>query len=250
MKKVIRLNEKDIEKLVNKIIKEDEEKPGLWANIRAKRERGEAPARKGSEAYKKAVKAGKKINAETDNMEGEEGSRYMFFSNLQQMKRQCEYLLDFDENQIEEILENGHDWAQDHIAEAKNNLDQVFDFLMNEIKGEDTKEPQMEDYLPNLRGKKIYEDQYGSVELLPIQEAEYKGRKVTLNKPFYTPDGPKKSSVYVKNAKGNVVKVNFGDPNMKIKKSIPSHRKSFRARHKCSEKTDRTTPGYWSCKAW
>ena len=106
MKKVIRLNEKDIEKLVNKIIKEDEEKPGLWANIRAKRERGEAPARKGSEAYKKAVKAGKKINAETDNMEGEEGSRYMFFSNLQQMKRQCEYLLDFDENQIEGILES------------------------------------------------------------------------------------------------------------------------------------------------
>jgi len=251
MKKVIRLNEKDIEKLVNKIIKEDEEKPGLWANIRAKRERGEAPARKGSEAYKKAVKAGKKINAETDNMEGEEGSRYMFFSNLQQMKRQCEYLLDFDENQIEEILENGHDWAQDHIAEAKNNLDQVFDFLMNEIKGEDTKEPQMEDYLPNLRGKKIYEDQYGSVELLPIQEAEYKGRKVTLNKPFYNgPDGPKKSSVYVKNAKGNVVKVNFGDPDMKIKKSIPSHRKSFRARHHCEAPGPKWKAKYWSCRAW
>jgi hypothetical protein len=66
----------------------------------------------------------------------EEGSsRYMFFSNLQQMKRQCEYLLDFDENLIEKILENGHDWAQDHIAEAKNNMDQVFDFLMNEING-------------------------------------------------------------------------------------------------------------------
>jgi len=59
-------------------------------------------------------------------------SRYMFFSNLEQMKRQCEILLDMDQNQIEEILENGHDWAQDHIAEAKNNMDQVFDFLMNE----------------------------------------------------------------------------------------------------------------------
>jgi hypothetical protein len=249
MKKVIRLNENDIEKLVKKIIKEDKEKAGLWANIRAKRERGEAPARKGSEAYEKAVKAGKEINAKTDNMT-ESSSRYMFFSNLEQIKRQCEYLLDFDENQIEGILENGHDWAQDHIAEAKNNMDQVFDFLMNEIKGEDT-EPQMECYLPNLRGKKIYEDQYGSVELLPIQEAEYKGRKVTLNKPFYNgPDEPKKSSVYVKNAKGNVVKVNFGDPNMEIKRDNPSNRKSFRARHKCSEKKDKTTPGYWSCKAW
>ena len=64
-------------------------------------------------------------------------SRYMFFSNLQQMKRQCEMLLDMDENEIESILENGHDWAQDHISEAKNNMDQVFDFLMNETKGGD-----------------------------------------------------------------------------------------------------------------
>jgi hypothetical protein len=186
---------------------------------------------------------------EENEMTEEGSSRYMFFSNLQQMKRQCEYLLDFDENQIEEILNNGHDWAQDHISEAKNNMDQVFDFLMNEIKGDDS-DVQSESYLPNIKGKKIYEDQYGSVEILPIQESEYKGRKVTLNKPFYTPDGPKKRSVYVKNSKGNVVKVNFGDPNMEIKRDSPSHRKSFRARHKCSEKKDRTTPGYWSCKAW
>jgi hypothetical protein len=186
---------------------------------------------------------------EENEMTEEGNNRYMFFSNLQQMKRQCEYLLDFDENQIEVILNNGHDWAQDHISEAKNNMDQVFDFLMNEIKGDDS-DVQSESYLPNIKGKKIYEDQYGSVEILPIQESEYKGRKVTLNKPFYTPDGPKKRSVYVKNSKGNVVKVNFGDPNMEIKRDSPSHRKSFRARHKCSEKKDKTTPGYWSCKAW
>ena len=63
-------------------------------------------------------------------------SRYMFFSNLEQMKRQCELLLDLDQNEIEQILENGHDWAQDHISEAKNNMDQVFDFLMNETNTE------------------------------------------------------------------------------------------------------------------
>jgi hypothetical protein len=63
-----------------------------------------------------------------------EGERYMFFSNLEQMRRQCDLLLDLDHNQVEEILKNGHDWAQDHIAEAKNNMDQVFDFLMNETK--------------------------------------------------------------------------------------------------------------------
>ncbi len=64
----------------------------------------------------------------------ERGNRYMFFSNLQQMRRQCDLLLDLDPDMIESILENGHDWAQDHIAEAKNNMDQVFDFLMNESK--------------------------------------------------------------------------------------------------------------------
>ena len=60
--------------------------------------------------------------------------RYMFFSNLEQIRRQCGLLLDLDKEMVESILDNGHDWAQDHIAEAKNNLDQVFDFLMNESK--------------------------------------------------------------------------------------------------------------------
>ena len=61
-----------------------------------------------------------------------ESSRYMFFSNLEQMRRQCDLLLDFDRSEVESILDNGHDWAQDHISEAKNNMDQVFDFMMNE----------------------------------------------------------------------------------------------------------------------
>jgi len=61
-------------------------------------------------------------------------SRYMFFSNLQQMRIQCDLLLDLDQEMVESILENGHDWAQDHISEAKNNMDQVFDFIMNESK--------------------------------------------------------------------------------------------------------------------
>ena len=66
--------------------------------------------------------------------EEQRSNRYMFFSNLQQMRRQCDMLLDLDESMLEEILDNGHDWAQDHISEAKNNMDQVFDFLMNETK--------------------------------------------------------------------------------------------------------------------
>ena len=71
------------------------------------------------------------------NESHEEGSdRYMFFSNLEQIKRQCEILLEKDRGMIEEILDNGHDWAQDHIAESKNNMDQVFDFMMNHIEGD------------------------------------------------------------------------------------------------------------------
>ena len=73
----------------------------------------------------------KKVLKEDSDMRS---NRYMFFSNLEQMRRQCDLLLDLDKSMVEGILENGHDWAQDHIAEAKNNMDQVFDFLMNESK--------------------------------------------------------------------------------------------------------------------
>ena len=80
-----------------------------------------------------------------------------------------------------------------------------------------------------------------------LREAEYRGRKVKLGSPFRTPGGPKKFAVYVKNKKGNVVKVTFGDPNLKVRNNNPGARKSFRARHKCDQKKDRTTAGYWSC---
>ena len=64
----------------------------------------------------------------------EQTTNYMLFSNLEQIKRQCEILLEMDPNMIDEIIQDGHDWADDHISEAKNNMDQVFDFLMNENK--------------------------------------------------------------------------------------------------------------------
>lgn len=80
--------------------------------------------------------------------------------------------------------------------------------------------------------------------------AEYKGRKVTLNKPFRTKGGAKKFAVYVKNSNGNVVIVRFGDPNMEIKRDDPKRRKAFRDRHNCAEKKDKTSAGYWSCKMW
>ena len=84
---------------------------------------------------------------------------------------------------------------------------------------------------------------------MSLLEAEYHGRQVKLGKPM--PGDVKKSKVYVRNPKtGKVIKVNFGDPNMRIKKSNPARRKSFRARHNCANPGPRTKARYWSCSKW
>jgi len=83
----------------------------------------------------------------------------------------------------------------------------------------------------------------------PLQEAEYHGRKVPLGKPMR--GDVKKFKVFVKDpSTGNVKKVNFGDPNMRIKKSNPARRRSFRARHNCANPGPRTKARYWSCRKW
>ena len=84
-----------------------------------------------------------------------------------------------------------------------------------------------------------------------VQEAEYQGREVKLNDPFRLPSGSKKKfGVYVKNEKGNVIKVTFGDPNMEIKRDDPENRKSFRARHNCDDPGPKYKARYWSCFQW
>lgn len=85
-----------------------------------------------------------------------------------------------------------------------------------------------------------------------LNEAEYEGREVELDKPFrLSGDDNKKFGVYVKNPDtGNVIKVKFGDPDMEIKRDDDEARKAFRARHNCDDKDDKTTAGYWSCKMW
>ena len=108
MRQIIKLNESGINKLVNRVLKEMDD------------------------------------DIMSDPTHNKRSDRYMFFSNLEQMRRQCDMLLDMNQDTIESILENGHDWAQDHIAEAKNNMDQVFDFLMNEIKREGNDDMMME----------------------------------------------------------------------------------------------------------
>jgi hypothetical protein len=82
------------------------------------------------------------------------------------------------------------------------------------------------------------------------QKTAAKNEGKTLNKPFRTPGGPKKFSVYVKNDKGNIVKVNFGSPDMEIKRDDPKRRKNFRARHNCDNPGPKTKARFWSCRNW
>jgi hypothetical protein len=80
-----------------------------------------------------------------------------------------------------------------------------------------------------------------------LAEAKHHGKNVNLGKPFRTPGGPKKFAVYVRKPGGGIKKVTFGDPKLRVKNANKGAAKSFRARHKCSQKKDRTTAGYWSC---
>ena len=146
-----------------------EQSKGLWHNINQKKKRGERSARKGSKAYKAAVKAGNKLKkGKSENV--------IYRSNKLRI----------------EIVEHS--------------------------------------------------------EPVIFQEAEYGGRKVKLNKPMQ--GDVKKFKVYVKNPKGNVVKVNFGQKGMSIKKNNPERRKSFRARHNCDNPGPKTKARYWSCRKW
>jgi len=258
-----------------------------------------------------------------------ESTRYMFFSNLGQIRRQAELLMELDEDMINELLENGHDWAQDHIATAKESIDQVFDFIMNEVEEvedeyydfdesdfEEWSKPMeiepnsdMSDELKyhidnkialgetvfrygseayfklinevkNLYDNKliklnendefivndfdnklyksngnvfrlnvIYEETENNSEI--INEAEYKGKEVELNKPKR--GGSKKFYVYVKNPKtGKIKKVSFGAKagggKLAVKLKDAKARKAFASRHNCEQKNDKTKAGYWACR--
>jgi len=116
--------------------------------------------------------------------------------------------------------------------------------LLDEDYEEELHEYIEEDFIPT--GTELYES-WGEL----TEEAVKNGKRVQLNKPFLTPGGPKKRAVYVRHPEtGNIVKVGFGDPNMRIKKSNPERRKSFRARHNCENPGPKHKARYWSCKAW
>jgi hypothetical protein len=172
-----------------------------------------------------------------------EFKNYMFFNNLKTIKDAIDEILQMDPQAVDQLLSDGHNWATDHLATSADDVEEVYHFLNATL---DSHEPDSYDGETEAG----YEDEYGSVEdgMAMMNEAEYKGKKVKLGKP--TRGDVKKYKVFVKNKKGKVVKVNFGDKKMEIKRDNPKRRKSFRARHKCSQAKDRTTPKYWSCRMW
>ena len=103
---------------------------------------------------------------------------------------------------------------------------------------------------PRASEEYLYLNEESGYADMDYQAAEYKGKKVKLNKPFRTSGGPKKFAVYVQNESGRVVIVRFGDPNMEIKRDDPNRRKNFRSRHNCQDPGPKTKARYWSCKMW
>lgn len=235
------------------------ERPGLWENIRKKKERegkNYKPAKPGDpdrpdpKSWKKA-QSGSGDEMALEQIQKMHDQLMEIVTRLQTMSLDVEF----------------QDWTKDMISKAEIYVQNVYDFVKyyepgkyedeytNEndnddesyakFKYEDPKTGEVYTY----RRQGIYEKNGRRLTYVG-QAAEYQGRKVTLNKPFRTPDAAKKFAVYVKNGSGKVIIVRFGDQNMEIKKDNPERRKSFRARHNCETAKDKTTPRYWSCKMW
>ena len=174
---------------------------------------------------------------------------------------------------IDDLIQPGEnlpEWCQEKIAVAKSMLVAVWDYMKSEEERGATVDEGKPGLWANIHAKRK-RIKAGSGERMRepgnkgapsaqdfkdaakegyegMAEAEYQGRKVPLGKPMQ--GDVKKSKVYVRKPNGKVVKVNFGDKNMKIKKSNPDRRKSFRARHNCDNPGPRWKARYWSCRAW
>jgi hypothetical protein len=134
----------------------------------------------------------------------------------------------------------------EYVDKAYQKGDQPADNPIDDYDELDVEQEDMDDFIAYL---KSYSQSLDEANCNCVYEAEYQGREVKLGKPMR--GDVKKFKVYVKNPKtGKVVKVNFGDPNMRIKKSNPERRKSFRARHNCDNPGPRTKARYWSCRKW
>jgi hypothetical protein len=154
---------------------------------------------------------------------------------------------------VTHIVKTAAEYKDHEVSMAKNDLStamRAIEDLMKNLPDEETDLPawwqvKLSRACMMLDGLADY---YKSDKKEVTASDKNKGKK--LNKPFRTPGGPKKFSVYVKNDKGNIIKVNFGDPGLSIKRDNPNRRKNFRARHNCDNPGPKTKARYWSCRNW
>ena len=144
--------------------------------------------------------------------------------------------------QLNEMMRMGVDSDASSAGSFKLGEGMTKDAMMN-----DAEKMSLEEFCDKY-GDEDWVKEFYHTAVGDLDEAKYQGREVPLGKPMA--GDVKKSKVYVKGPKGNVVKVNFGDKNMRIKKNIPGRRKSFRARHNCDNPGPRWKARYWSCRAW
>jgi hypothetical protein len=230
MKKVLRLTESELIRIVKRIVESDDE-------IRSRMKR-------------RFDGLQNLIQQEVDNEDEPESysDEFEYASNI------LSYAVD------EFISLPGNEYMADRYDEvldyAKEEFGEDVMDVFRQLVGDDMGDFEDEDEMSET----LYEDIYGSVQSVDYEkefltEAEYQGRKVQLGKVMQ--GDVKKSKVYVKNDKGKVVKVNFGfggtsakGKRMTIKKNDPARRKAFRARHNCENPGPRWKPRYWSCRAW
>lgn len=187
-------------------------------------------------------------------------------NNLETLRRAVEGL--------DELIQPGDnlpEWCQEKIAVAKSMLVAVWDYMESEQDDNSMVDEEKQGLWANIHAKrnrikhgsgermrspgskgapsaKDFKDSAKTESYQEMDEAEYQGHKVSLGKPMQ--GDVKKSKVYVRKPNGKVVKVNFGDKTMRIKKSNPDRRKSFRARHNCENPGPRWKARYWSCRMW
>jgi len=239
------------EDLINKVyeILNESSKKGLWANIHAKRKRGEAPAKPGDEDYPDKKSWNKASKSESHEAEG--ASYKVDLDNISSLS-----------DEINKMIDAGEDlpsWIQDKITIANHNMDAILGYFDSKNIDEESKseseelsEEEYEEACSMMERLSFVSEgdnhKFHEIDAPELNESEYRGRKVKLGKIMR--GDVKKFKVYVKNDKGNVVKVNFGQKGVKIKKNNPERRKSFRARHNCENPGPRWKARYWSCKKW
>lgn len=256
-----------------KLFKKELSEKGLWDNIRAKRNRGEKMNPKGHPDAPTAKEIDKSQIKEADDKKTAKMAQLarMGLAKKGEIQTMMRALKGGEDSMKNPQLRSQMYSLLNKLVDIVTSDGQIFVKVRQSVQNTKGEAQDVEEML-DLGGRRIVrineafktinisESKSSTIhkvvtedcncEELIHEAAEHEGKQVTLNKPFRTSAGPKKFSVYVKNDKGNIVKVNFGDPDMEIKRDDPKRRSNFRARHNCDDPGPKWKARYWSCRQW